>query len=283
MKLILSQVTKQFQDKTAIYPMDAELASGQLIGLVGKNGAGKSTLLKLLATIIKPTKGRILLDGRDIVKEPEAIRGLLGYLPQEVSVYPNLTAFEFLNYIGAMKGLKKKEAWRQIEKWLEEFNLLSVQDKRLGGFSGGMKQRVGLICALLGDPKVIIVDEPTASLDPQERIMARNVLSRLSRERIVLLSTHIVSDIEAAASRILVLKEGKLIFDGTPDCLIANVKGCVWEYMGTNMEKKGKGISNMIQTDQGIRIRQVSREKPAEQAVLVSGTLEDACYYVLGE
>lgn len=283
MKLILSQVTKQFQDKTAIYPMDAELASGQLVGLVGKNGAGKSTLLKLLATIIKPTKGRILLDGRDIVKEPEAIRGLMGYLPQKVSVYPNLTAFEFLNYIGAMKGLKKKEAWRQIEKWLEEFNLLSVQDKRLGGFSEGMKQRVGLICALLGDPKVIIVDEPTASLDPQERIMARNVLSRLSRERIVLLSTHIVSDIEAAASKILILKEGRLIFDGTPDCLIANAKGCVWEYMGTNMEQKGKGISNMIQTDQGIRIRQVSREKPAEQAVLVSGTLEDACYYVLGE
>lgn len=283
MKLVLENVTKKYKDKIAVQNISAELYSGQLIGLIGKNGAGKTTLLKLLSTIAKPTSGHIFLDNQDIVKSPDAMRNVIGYLPQEVFIYPNLTAFEYLNYIASIKGMKRSEALSQINDLLTYFHLADVQNKRLGSYSGGMKQRVGIICALLGNPQIIIIDEPTTGLDPEERVTIRNMLSGLSKERIVILSTHIVSDIEAVASQILILKKGSLIFNDTPNELISKAKGYVWEYTVSSLQKNLRGVSNMVQTEQGIHIRQVSREKPEKQAVSVNSTLEDACLFVLEE
>lgn len=281
MKLVLENVTKKFKDKTALQSINAELQSGQLIGLIGKNGAGKTTLLKLLSTIIKPTGGCILFNDVDIVKKPDRIRNILGYLPQEVFTYPNLTVLEYLFYIASVKGMKRKEAEHQISHFLSDFHLEDVRNKRLSSCSGGMKQRTGIICALLGNPQIIIVDEPTTGLDPEERITVRNILSGLSKERIVILSTHVVSDIEAVASRILMLQHGNLVFNGSPEELIIRAKGCVWEYALPSLQEDMKGISNMIQTETGIHIRQVSREKPVKEARSVSSTLEDACLLAL--
>lgn len=281
MELVLEDITKKYKDKTAVRNVSARLQSGQLIGLIGKNGAGKTTLLKLLSTIQKPTSGRILLDGQDIVKTPNVMRGTVGYLPQEVSAYPNLTISEYLSYIASVKGIKKKDAEKQISNLLAEFHLEDAENKRMGNCSGGMKQRAGIICALLGDPQIVIIDEPTTGLDPEERVAVRNILSRLSRERIVILSTHIVSDIEAVASRILLLQQGSIVFNGSPEELIAGAKGYVWECMLPSLQENMKGISSMVQTEKGIHIRQVSREKPWEQAVPVSSTLEDACLFVM--
>lgn len=281
MKLVLENVTKKYKDKTAIQNITAELYSGQLIGLIGKNGAGKTTLLKLLSTIMKPTSGRILLDNQDIVKNPNIMRNMIGYLPQDVFAYPNLTILEYLIYIASVKGMKKKEMETQINDLLSKFHLENAKNKRLDNCSGGMRQRVGIICALLNNPPIIIADEPTTGLDPEERITVRNILSGLSKEKIVILSTHIVSDIEAVASRILMLQHGNLIFNDSPEELLAKVRGCVWEYTISSLQGNMNGISNMVQTETGIHIRQVSREKPEKQAVSVNSTLEDACLFVL--
>lgn len=283
MELVLENITKKYKDKTAVQDINVRLRSGQLIGLIGKNGAGKSTLLKLLSTITKPTSGHILLDGEDVVRNPNIMRAVIGYLPQDVFVYSNLTILEYLSYISSVKGMKKKDAEKQIRSLISAFHLVDATDKRLGNCSGGMKQRVGIICALLGDPQVIIADEPTTGLDPEERVAVRNILSNLSKERIVILSTHIVSDIEAVASRIVMLQHGNLIFNGSPEELIARAKGCVWEYTLTSMPTSRKGISSVIQTEAGIHIRQVSREQPNQQAIPVNSTLEDACLFVMGE
>lgn len=266
MKLTLDNISKKYKDQTALENINVELQSGQLIGLIGKNGAGKTTLIKLIATIIKPTRGHIFLDNQDIIKKSNIMRNVIGYLPQEVSFYPNLTAYEYLNYFASIKGMNKQEAKKQIEKLLSSFHLEDTKNKRLGSFSGGMKQRIGIICALLGNPQVIVIDEPTTGLDPEERITVRNVLSKLAKDRIVLLSTHIVSDIEAVASRILMLQHGKLIFNDSPNELITKASGCVWEYTVPSLSDNMKGISNMVQTKEGIHIRQVCCEKPEKDA-----------------
>lgn len=283
MKIVLNNVTKKYKDKAAVRNINAELTDGQLIGLIGKNGAGKTTLLKILSTILKPTSGEIFMDGQDIVKNPGIMRTMLGYLPQDVSVYPNLSAFEYLNYVASVKEMKKKEALQQISELLYIFHLEDVKNKRLGSFSGGMKQRIGIICALLNNPKILIIDEPTTGLDPEERTTVRNLLSELAKERIVLLSTHIVSDIEAVASRIMILQHGRLIYNDSPNRLISQAQGAVWEYTAASLHGRIKGISSMVQTESGVHIRQVSREKPESSAVLVNSTLEDACLFALEE
>ena len=217
MKLSISGVSKRYADTQALSDFSLEIGSGGVFGLVGPNGAGKSTLMKILATLVKPTSGSTNWDGIDIQKDPNAIRQVLGYLPQDVSVYPNLTSVEFLSYISALKGLKSGEAKRQINDLLDIFNLSEYKKRRLGAYSGGMRQRVGMACALLGDPQVIIVDEPSTGLDPEERINLRNLLCDLAKTRIVLLSTHIISDIESTASHLAVIQKGRLVFHGTPD------------------------------------------------------------------
>ena len=176
-----------------------------MLGLLGPNGAGKSTLMRILATITRPTEGKVTWNGTDLVREPDAVRTVLGYLPQDFGVYPNLNPVEFLDYLAAAKGLDAKLARTRIDELLELVNLNDARKRPLGGFSGGMRQRVGIAQALLNDPRLLIVDEPTAGLDPEERVRFRNLLSELSGERIVILSTHIVSDVEATATDIALI------------------------------------------------------------------------------
>jgi len=217
MNLKIVNITKKYAEVQALSDFSLEINSGGVFGLVGPNGAGKSTLMKILATLIKPTSGGVFWNDVNTLKKPNEIRRVLGYLPQDVSVYPNLTAFEFLSYISALKGLKSGEAKRQINDLLEIFHLSEYKKRRLSQYSGGMRQRVGISCALLGDPQVVIVDEPSVGLDPEERINLRNLLCDMAKTRIVLLSTHIISDIETTASQLAVIQKGRLVFSGTPE------------------------------------------------------------------
>ena len=285
MLLEVKGISKKYGTFPALNPLSCCMESGELIGLVGSNGAGKSTFIKILSTLIKPTNGDILLDGKSIIKYPMIMQKNIGYLPQDIAIYPNLSAVEFLMYMAALKRLPKGKAKEQVEYLLEILHLSDAKNKRLSGFSGGMKQRVGIACALLGDPEIIIVDEPTTGLDPEERVTLRNILSKLACSKIVLLSTHIISDIEATASRIMILKKGILLFNDTPQILLHNAEGYVWEYiLPNNQVSKGvPGISSMLQIDQGIKIRQVSREKPFFNAASSKANLEDACLCVLEE
>ena len=216
MQLEIKGVTKKYGDKTALNNFSLNVHSGGVFGLVGPNGAGKSTLMKIIATLICPTSGQILLDGTDIQKRPATMRKVLGYLPQDVAVYPNLTAREFLSYAASLKCLSGRAAKKQIDDLLEIFHLSDTGSRRLSAFSGGMRQRVGIACALLGDPLVVVVDEPSVGLDPEERINLRNLLCDMAQTRIVLLSTHIISDIESTALALAVIQSGQLLFQGTP-------------------------------------------------------------------
>lgn len=217
-----------FGEHVVLDRVDTSLTTG---GLIGPNGAGKSTFIKILATLIKPSSGEVLLDRQNILENPRKMRELLGYLPQQVPYYPNLTVHEYLNYIAAIKGIPTTLGEQQISALLTQFHLSNTGKTKLKDFSGGMRQRVGLVATLLGDPKIIIVDEPTTGLDPMERATMRNILSELATTRIVILSTHIVSDIEAVATKLLILKAGKFIYQGTSMGLIDQVKNHVWEYV----------------------------------------------------
>lgn len=191
-----------------------------VLGLLGPNGAGKSTLMRILATVAKPTSGTATWNGTDIVKQPNVIREVLGYLPQDFGVYPNLNAVEFLAYLAAVRGIPATASRKRIDELLVLVNLVEARKRPLGGFSGGMRQRLGIAQALLNDPSLLIVDEPTVGLDPEERVRFRILLTELSGERIVILSTHIVSDVEAIAQDIAIVAEGRLLARGAPDALI---------------------------------------------------------------
>jgi ABC-2 type transport system ATP-binding protein len=211
MEISIKGVSKKYRgNKFGLQDFNLELKNG-IMGLIGPNGAGKSTLMRILATISRPTEGKITLDGIDIVKFPDAVRKILGYLPQDFGVYPNLTAMEFLEYIAAIKGFTGKSIKQRIEALLEELNLTAVRNRPIGTYSGGMKQRIGIAQVLLGDPKLLILDEPTVGLDPEERVRFRNLLSELSGERIVILSSHIVSDIETMAGNITIVFQGRVL------------------------------------------------------------------------
>lgn len=285
MLLEVKEISKKYGSFQALHSISCHMKSGELIGLVGANGAGKSTFIKILSTLIKPTGGDVLLDGRSIVKYPMIMQKNIGYLPQNVAFYPNLSVVEFLMYLSALKNIPKKEAVKELEAFLETLHLSDVRNKRLLECSGGTRQRVGIAGALLGNPEIIIVDEPTTGLDPEERVTLRNILSKLACTKIVILSTHIISDIEAAATKIMVLKKGNLIFHNTPEMLLRYAEGYVWEYLfpENRVFEEITGVSSMIQTEPGIKIRQVSAEKPFSGAVLVKATLEDACLCALEE
>lgn len=192
-------------------------AKGGVLGLLGRNGAGKTTLMQMIASVTKPTSGRILFRDIDILAKPDELRRRLGYLPQDFGVYDNLTALEFLSYFAALKGVRSKA---KVQEMLEMVNLHGAADRAVGGFSGGMKQRLGIAQALVNDPDLVIVDEPTAGLDPEERVRFRNVLSELGEGRLVILSTHIVSDVESIATEIAIMKDGALVALDTPDALM---------------------------------------------------------------
>ena len=229
MRLVMEGLGKRYPGRGwALSEFSLDLAPG-VLGLLGPNGAGKSTLMRILATLVKPTAGRVTWNGGDVAKDPDAVRSVLGYLPQDFGVYPQLSAVEFLDYVAAAKGLDARASRDRIEQLLALVNLGDARHRPLGGFSGGMRQRVGIAQALLSDPELLIVDEPTAGLDPEERVRFRTLLSELAGDRVVILSTHIVSDVEAVASRIVLLGDGRRVADDTPGALVDGLRGRVWE------------------------------------------------------
>ena len=280
MKLTIDHVSKRYGANTlALQDFSLELGSG-ILGLLGPNGAGKTTLMSILATITKPTGGTIRWNGTDLAEDPNAIRSVLGYLPQDFGVYPNLNAVEFLEYLAAVKGLDAASARRRIDELLNLVNLTDVRKRPLGGYSGGMRQRIGIAQALLNDPKLLIVDEPTAGLDPEERVRFRNLLSELSGERIVILSTHIVSDVEAIATDIAILSGGRLLAHAAPEELLRTVEGRVWEWVISSAElpaaRQQFQISGSVRRGDGVHVRVVAAQRPGPHAVAVAPSLEDA-------
>ena len=217
--LQITGVAKRYRDLEALHALSLTLTPG-ITGLLGPNGAGKSTLMRIIATVTQPSEGSLLWNGTDVTRRPEELRRQLGYLPQDAGVYPQLSAVEFLRYVAALKGLPTRSAGRQIDMLIEQLNLAGARNRPLGGFSGGMRQRVGIAQALLGEPLLLVVDEPTVGLDPEERVRFRDLITVLGRDRIVLLSTHIVSDVEVAAGRIVILDRGRVCADGTPSEVI---------------------------------------------------------------
>jgi ABC-2 type transport system ATP-binding protein len=279
-KLVIDSVGKEYRGNLwGLRDLRLELGPG-VLGLLGPNGAGKSTLMRILATVTRPTEGRVLWNDGDIARSPDPLRQVLGYLPQDFGVYPHLTALEFLEYLAAVKGLDGAAARRRIDELLAVVNLSEARNRPLGGFSGGMKQRVGIAQALLNDPQLLIVDEPTAGLDPEERVRFRNLLSELSGERIVILSTHIVSDVEAVATDIAILRGGHLLAHAAPEDVLRSVEGKVWEWVIASADvpaaKQKYLISTSARRADGVHVRVVSTERPGEGAVNVPPTLEDA-------
>lgn len=279
MNLTIESVGKNYRGKVwALREFSLELRPG-VLGLLGPNGAGKTTLMSILATITRATAGRVLWNGADVAKDPDALRTVLGYLPQDFGVYPNLNAVEFLEYLAAVKGLDASTSRRRIEELLSLVNLSDVRKRPLGGFSGGMKQRVGIAQALLNDPQLLIVDEPTAGLDPEERVRFRNLLADLSGERIVILSTHIVSDVEATATDIALISGGRLVAHAAPEELLRRVEGRVWEWVVASAELPGVReafrVSSTARRSDGVHVRVLTGHPPAG-AQPAAPTLEDA-------
>jgi len=256
-----------------------------VLGLLGPNGAGKSTLMRILATITRPSSGRVLWNNSDIAQHPDALRSSLGYLPQDFGVYPNLNAVEFLDYLAAVKGIPAADARRRISELIALVNLADAAKRPLGGYSGGMRQRVGIAQALLNDPQLLIVDEPTAGLDPEERVRFRNLLSELSGERLVILSTHIVSDVEAVATEIAILAHGQLLAHGAPETLLAGVTGKIWEVVVPSAELPALRAKHLISSTahraDGVHARVVSDSAPSGAARPLEPSLEDAYLSIL--
>jgi ABC-2 type transport system ATP-binding protein len=285
MNLSIKNVSKQYRrDVWGLCDFSLELGAG-VLGLLGPNGAGKSTLMRILATVTNTTGGAVMWNGVDIAKHPDSLRQVLGYLPQDFGVYPNLNALEFLEYIAAVKGLDGKSAKRRIDELLQLVNLVDSARRPLGGFSGGMKQRVGIAQALLNDPQLLIVDEPTAGLDPEQRVHFRNLLADLSGERIVILSTHIVSDVEATATSIAIINKGRRITHAAPETILRAVEGKVWTWVAPSEEvaklRQSHLISSTARRSDGVHVRVVSARQPDLTAEPVSATLEDAYLYLI--
>jgi len=283
MNLSIQSVSKRYRRELwGLRGFSLELSSG-VLGLLGPNGAGKSTLMRIIATITDRTEGEITWNGIDIAKHPNEIRQVLGYLPQDFGVYPNLNAWEFLEYMAAIKGLDAKCAHRRIDELLQLVNLVDSASRPLGGYSGGMRQRVGIAQALLNDPQLLIVDEPTAGLDPEERVRFRSLIAELAGERIVILSTHIVSDVEATASSIAIINQGRCILHAAPETILRGVECKVWTWVVSSEElgklKQTQLISNTARRSDGVHLRVVADQQPDGAAQPAEVNLEDAYLY----
>jgi len=286
MQLIVNSLGKQYKsDFWGLKDFSLDIRPG-ILGLLGPNGAGKSTFMRMLATITKPTTGTICWNDTDVVKSPDVLRDVLGYLPQDFGVYPNLNAVEFLEYMAAIKGLNAVSSKRRIDELLQVTNLVEAAKRPLGGYSGGMKQRVGIAQALLNDPQLLIVDEPTVGLDPEERVRFRNLLSDLSGERIVILSTHIVSDVESTATQIALVNKGQLLRTAAPEDLLKELENKVWEWIVRSEDlptlKQKHIISGTIRRSDGVQVRVVSADKPDSDSHNISPNLEDAYLFFIG-
>lgn len=280
MELVFDRVTKQYKNKIAVDRLSMKLTRG-VYGLLGANGAGKTTLMRMMCGILRPDSGKILFDGKGV--NEEEYRDQLGYLPQDFGYYPDFTAMDFMMYMASLKGIPKKKAREKSVELLETVNLEHMAKKKIKTFSGGMKQRLGIAQALLNNPKILVLDEPTAGLDPKERVKFRNLISKLGQDRIVLLSTHIVSDVEYIADVILVMRDGILIHSGSLTEIMEVITDKVWECVAeeTQAEKlmAEYPVLNFRQERNGIFLRLVCEEKPVPEAARVEATLEDLYLY----
>ena len=286
MKLEFDDLTKEFGDFTAVNHINLTMTNG-VYGILGVNGAGKTTLMRMLCTLLKPTSGTICCNGKDIFNMDSEYRKLLGYLPQDFGFYPEFTVEDYLLYIAALKGIRPVVAKKRVKELISKVGLSKAAHKKMKKLSGGMKRRAGIAQAMLNNPKILILDEPTAGLDPNERIRFRNLISELSEDRLVLLSTHIVSDIEYIANEIWLMKDGEILHKGSIDKLINSMTETVWECLVpknrvSDFMEKYK-ISNMKSEINQVMLRIISHEKPVENAMRVEASLEDVFLYYFGE
>lgn len=278
MELKIENLTKTFQGAEAVSHMTCTMEKG-VYGLLGANGAGKTTLMRMLCTLLEPTAGSICLDGEDIFRMGAEYRKILGYLPQDFGFYPDFTVKDYLLYIASIKGVHRTAAVRRVGELIDQVGLSKAQNKKMKKLSGGMKRRAGIAQAMLNHPSILILDEPTAGLDPNERVRFRNLLSELAQDRLVLLSTHIVSDIESIANEILFMKEGVLLHSGTPEEIIEAMPERVWGLTVSVREASAYDrrykVANRKTVPGGIRLRILSKEKPHPEAKEETATLED--------
>ena len=286
MDLRIFNLTKDFDGFKAVNNFSFSMDRG-VYGLLGVNGAGKTTLMRMLTTLMKPTAGQITWDGEDIFAMDGKYRTLLGYLPQDFGYYPDFSVYDYLMYIAALKGIRPAVAKQRVKELLKQVGLVKARNKKMKTLSGGMKRRAGIAQAMLNDPKILILDEPTAGLDPSERIRFRNLISELSEDRIVLLSTHIVSDIEYIANEILLMKDGQLVTSGTSENIIDSMPESVWicrvSKASIDVCLKRFKVSNVKNVPGGAELRIISRNQPTENAIQVDATLEDVFLYYFGE
>ena len=279
-------LTKRFGDFTAVDDMNISITNG-VYGLLGVNGAGKTTLMRMICTLLTPTSGQILCDGKDIQKMEGEYRNLLGYLPQEFGFYPEFSVKDYLLYIASLKGIRPVVAKKRVKELLEQVGLSKAANKKMKKLSGGMKRRVGIAQAILNNPQILILDEPTAGLDPTERVRFRNLISELSKERIVILSTHIVSDVEYIANEIWLMKNGRLMQQGSLEVVLDSMPEKVWSFVTSQAEAakfmKQYKVSNMKTDRDGVELRIISAEQPTASARAVQPNLEDVFLYYFGE
>lgn len=283
MELKIENLYKSYRNKEALKNINLSMKQGTY-GLLGENGAGKSTLMRILTTVDFQTKGSVTYDGEDILSLDEKYRSIIGYMPQDYNVYPSFTARDFLEYMGALKGIPREKLDKKITEVLEFVNLSDVANKKVKSFSGGMKRRVGIAQAILNDPKILIFDEPTAGLDPKERIRFSNIISAMSKDKIVILSTHIVSDIEAIANDIIIIKKGEVLEANKIDSLVETVRGKVFETLVDqatfNELSKERQIIHRKQEEENIRVRYVGDEYKGSSNKPLDPSLEDYYMYV---
>ncbi len=284
MSLKIDRLTKQYKNKIAVDKISLELNNG-VYGLLGANGAGKTTLMRMLCGILKPTSGEITFNDIDVLDEK--YREVLGYLPQHFGYYPDFTAYDFMMYMASLKGLPKNQAKEKTKDLLEAVSLKDVSKKKIKTYSGGMKQRLGIAQAMLNNPKILILDEPTTGLDPKERVRFRNLISKLGSDRIIILSTHIVSDVEYIAKEILIMKDGSIVKQGKLDNILKAIENKVYECVVNNDDVnailKTHNILNIREENNGTFLRFIADNKPFENATLVSAGLEDLYLYYFGE
>lgn len=287
MELRLDRLTKQFGSAIAVDRLSATLTPG-VYGLLGANGAGKTTLMHMICDVLKPTSGSVVWNGAPIERLGERYRSVLGYLPQDFGYYPDFSALDFMLYLSALKGLDSKAAKRRSMELLDLVGLKNVAKRKVKTFSGGMKQRLGIAQAVINDPQVLVLDEPTAGLDPKERVRFRNLISALAQDKVVILSTHIVSDVEYIADEILIMRAGQIVASGTIEEILAQVSGVVWECVVTPREadvmSARMAVGNVRYDHAGMAIvRIVSDTAPHSSARLVEPTLEDVYLYIFQE
>ncbi|HKL07763.1 MAG TPA: ABC transporter ATP-binding protein [Bacteroidales bacterium] len=286
MKIQIENLEKIYKNgKRALSNVNLEIENG-MFGLLGPNGAGKSSLMRILVTLMKPTDGKVTINGYDLKKNRAEIRKMLGYLPQDFRFFTKLKTWEFLDYAAGLSGINKKQRTAKVDEWLEKVGLFDVRDRNANKLSGGMKRRLGIAQALIGDPQIIIVDEPTTGLDPEERIRFRNILSDISqRDVIIILSTHIVGDISSICQDLALLNKGSVEFTGSPEALINKTKGHVWQVTTSGFEyemlKEKYAIISTIPSEEGWEVQLVGDKLEVKNAIEVEPNLEHAYVYFM--